>query len=75
MKRQLSASKSGIIHYARRNIDNSAISAFALIICNPIIRRIIDYTNAESARCGSYFAINKIDAFAFIAIQLCRSDF
>lgn len=46
-----------------------------MLICYSILKKIAEYTNAESLRSGLTFQIDKQDLLAFIAVQLSRGVF
>lgn len=61
--------------FAKRNVDESALSAFSLIVSNTMIKKIVNYTNIYSKKERSEFELDKIDLLSFIAILLCRGVF
>lgn len=66
---------SGPTNYACRRINQTAFSAFNLIISESMIKSIELYTNREIYRVGKGVEVSSKDILAFIAVLYCKGVF
>lgn len=61
-----------VTSYANSRINESAISAFRLLLNDSILTQIVESTNAEAILHQSLFRVTQLDILAFIGVQFVR---